>query len=41
LSDGEVNRVVKLEVAGASKAAVAKIEQAGGSVVLLQAGAAK
>jgi len=35
LSDGEVKNALKLEVAGASKAAIAKIEQAGGTVTVL------
>jgi len=35
LSDGEISQALKLEVAGASKAAITKIEQAGGSVTVL------
>jgi len=41
LSDGDVTQALKLEVAGASKAAIAKIEQAGGTVTVLQAKSAK
>jgi large subunit ribosomal protein L15 len=37
LSDGEITAKVTLEVAGASKSAVEKIEKAGGSVKLLSA----
>jgi len=37
LSDGELTSKVALEVAGASKAAVEKIEKAGGSIKLLAA----
>jgi large subunit ribosomal protein L15 len=39
LSDGELKAKLTLEVAGASKAAVEKIEKAGGSVKLLGAAA--
>ncbi|MCM2475631.1 50S ribosomal protein L15 [Rhizobium sp. CG5] len=39
LSDGELTAKVTLEVAGASKAAVEKIEKAGGSIKLLSAAA--
>ena len=39
LSDGELKAKVTIEVAGASKAAVEKIEKAGGSVKLLEAAA--
>lgn len=39
LSDGELKAKLTLEVAGASKAAVEKIEKAGGSVKLLAAAA--
>ena len=39
LADGELTAKVALEVAGASKAAVEKIEKAGGSVKLLAAAA--
>ena len=39
LSDGELKTKVTLEVAGASKAAVEKIEKAGGTVKLLEAAA--
>jgi large subunit ribosomal protein L15 len=39
LSDGELTAKVTLEVAGASKTAVEKIEKAGGSVKLLSAAA--
>jgi large subunit ribosomal protein L15 len=37
LSDGEITAKVTLEVAGASKSAVEKIEKAGGSIKLLSA----
>ncbi|TWF56524.1 50S ribosomal protein L15 [Neorhizobium alkalisoli] len=37
LSDGELKAKVSIEVAGASKAAVEKIEKAGGSIKLLEA----
>lgn len=40
LGDGELKAKLTLEVAGASKAAVDKIEKAGGSVSLLSAAAA-
>ena len=40
LSDGELKSKVSIEVAGASKAAVEKIEKAGGSIKLLEAAAA-
>ncbi|KAB2669459.1 50S ribosomal protein L15 [Ochrobactrum sp. LMG 5442] len=39
LSDGELKAKVAFEVAGASKAAVEKIEKAGGSIKLPEAGA--
>ncbi|MFC5586024.1 50S ribosomal protein L15 [Nitratireductor kimnyeongensis] len=39
LSDGELKTKVSLEVAGASKAAIEKIEKAGGTVKLLEAAA--
>ena len=39
LSDGELKAKVSIEVAGASKAAVEKIEKAGGSIKLLEAAA--
>ncbi|MDI6836470.1 MAG: uL15m family ribosomal protein, partial [Rhizobiaceae bacterium] len=39
LSDGELKAKVTLEVAGASKAAIEKIEKAGGSIKLLIAAA--
>ena len=39
LSDGELKSKVSIEVAGASKAAVEKIEKAGGSIKLLEAAA--
>ena len=39
LSDGELKAKVTLEVAGASKAAVEKIEKSGGTVKLLEAAA--
>jgi large subunit ribosomal protein L15 len=39
LSDGELTTKVSIEVAGASKAAVEKIEKAGGSIKLLEAAA--
>ena len=39
LSDGEITAKVTIEVAGASKTAVEKIEKAGGSVKLLSAAA--
>ncbi len=39
LSDGELKAKVTLEVAGASKAAIEKIEKAGGSIKLLLAAA--
>jgi large subunit ribosomal protein L15 len=41
LSDGELKAKLNLEVAGASKAAIEKIEKAGGSVKLLLAAAEK
>jgi len=41
LSDGELKAKVTFEVAGASKAAVEKIEKAGGSVKLPEAAAAE
>jgi large subunit ribosomal protein L15 len=41
LGDGELKAKVTLEVAGASKPAVEKIEKAGGSVTLLSAAAAE
>jgi large subunit ribosomal protein L15 len=41
LSDGELKAKLSLEVAGASKAAVEKIEKAGGSIKLLSAEAAE
>jgi large subunit ribosomal protein L15 len=41
LADGELKAKVKFEVAGASKPAVEKIENAGGSVTLLSAAAAE
>jgi len=41
LSGGELKAKVKLEVAGASKSAVEKIEKAGGSITLLSAAAAE
>ncbi len=41
LSDGELKAKLTLEVAGASKSAVEKIEKAGGSVKLLVAAAAE
>jgi large subunit ribosomal protein L15 len=41
LADGELKAKIKLEVAGASKSAVEKIEKAGGSVTLLSAAAAE
>jgi len=41
LSDGELKAKVTLEVAGASKSAVEKIEKAGGKVTLLSAAAAE
>ncbi|TCL67121.1 50S ribosomal protein L15 [Rhizobium sp. BK251] len=41
LADGELKAKIKLEVAGASKPAVEKIEKAGGSVTLLSAAAAE
>jgi len=41
LADGDIKSKLILEVAGASKAAIAKIEQAGGTVTLLQANGAK
>ncbi|OJV02050.1 MAG: 50S ribosomal protein L15 [Shinella sp. 65-6] len=41
LSDGELKAKLALEVAGASKSAVEKIEKAGGSVKLLAAAAAE
>ncbi|QND46900.1 50S ribosomal protein L15 [Rhizobium lusitanum] len=40
LSDGELKAKLSLEVAGASKSAVEKIEKAGGSIKLLAAAAA-
>lgn len=39
LSDGEISAKVTLEVAGASKSAVEKLEKAGGSIKLLSAAA--
>ncbi len=39
LSDGELKAKVAFEVAGASKAAVEKIEKAGGSIKLPEAAA--
>ena len=39
LADGELKAKIKLEVAGASKTAVEKIEKAGGSIVLPAAAA--
>ncbi|MDO9416924.1 50S ribosomal protein L15 [Pararhizobium sp.] len=39
MSDGELTSKVTLEVAGASKAAIEKIEKAGGSIKLLSAAA--
>ena len=41
LSGGELKAKIKLEVAGASKSAVEKIEKAGGSITLLSAAAAE
>ena len=41
VSDGELNAKLSIEVAGASKAAVEKIEKAGGSITLLSAAAAE
>ncbi|MCQ2004441.1 50S ribosomal protein L15 [Rhizobium sp. NRK18] len=41
LSDGELKAKLSIEVAGASKAAVEKIEKAGGSIKLLSAEAAE
>ncbi|MFD1746047.1 50S ribosomal protein L15 [Rhizobium helianthi] len=41
LADGELSAKVTIEVAGASKAAVEKIEKAGGSIKLLAAAAAE
>ncbi len=41
LSDGELKAKVTLEVAGASKSAVDKIEKAGGKITLLSAAAAE
>ncbi|TCU17448.1 50S ribosomal protein L15 [Rhizobium sullae] len=41
LGDGELKAKIKLEVAGASKPAVEKIEKAGGSITLLSAAAAE
>lgn len=41
LSDGELKAKVTLEVAGASKAAIEKIEKAGGSIKLLEQAAAE
>jgi len=41
LADGDIKSKLILEVAGASKAAIAKIEQAGGTVTLLKANGAK
>jgi large subunit ribosomal protein L15 len=41
LSDGELKAKLTIEVAGASKAAVEKIEKAGGSIKLLSAEAAE
>ncbi|MNF16957.1 50S ribosomal protein L15 [compost metagenome] len=39
LADGELKAKVTLEVAGASKPAIEKIEKAGGSIKLLSAAA--
>jgi large subunit ribosomal protein L15 len=36
LADGEAKTALKLEVAGASKSAIAKIEKAGGSVTIVE-----
>ena len=41
LADGELKAKITLEVAGASKSAVEKIEKAGGKVTLLSAAAAE
>ncbi|APO67311.1 MULTISPECIES: 50S ribosomal protein L15 [Rhizobium] len=41
LADGELKAKIKLEVAGASKPAVEKIEKAGASITLLSAAAAE
>lgn len=41
LADGELKATITLEVAGASKPAVEKIEKAGGKVTLLSAAAAE
>jgi len=41
LSDGKVEAKLTLEVAGASKAAIAKVEQSGGSVTIIAARAAE
>jgi large subunit ribosomal protein L15 len=41
LSDGELKAKVSFDVAGASKAAIEKIEKAGGSVKLPEAAAAE
>ncbi|MEO1142188.1 MAG: uL15m family ribosomal protein, partial [Pseudomonadota bacterium] len=40
LSDGEISAKLTFEVAGASKAAVEKIEKAGGKITILAAKAA-
>ncbi|EKF18419.1 50S ribosomal protein L15 [Nitratireductor pacificus] len=39
LSDGELKAKVTLEIAGASKAAIAKVEKAGGTIKLAEAAA--
>ena len=41
LANGELTTAVKFEIAGGSKAALAAVEKAGGSVELLRAGAAE
>ncbi len=41
LADGELKAKIKLEVAGASKPAVEKIERAGATITLLSAAAAE
>ncbi|APO74455.1 50S ribosomal protein L15 [Rhizobium etli 8C-3] len=41
LADGELKAKIKLEVAGASKPAIEKIEKAGASITLLSAAAAE
>ncbi|GHC63209.1 50S ribosomal protein L15 [Limoniibacter endophyticus] len=41
LSDGELKTKVSFDIAGASKAAIAKVEKAGGSVKLPEAAAAE